>query len=356
MPNTSNRLVVFNDGEGADYTDLNRAMLWQDILANDYKFAMLTRTSWFQNAPWLETAYTKKLHRYPNAGYAYAGTTRQIKNKRGLIAKWIAAPDGTEPKLLCYFLDDDEISLTSAAADPTNPRYDVIAVKLEWENVAETRDFEDAVTRAVTSTSMTTYKRVKMTARIVQGTAAASPTVPAIAADEAYYCVYRIPATFNSTISLDPAGTNEFRDFTFPIGELKRLYVPGQQMQFNPADWTVGVTAGSNMMCITSSATGKVARAGIPIDFGRDFQVCDVLQNNGSSLSFDYGIAYSEFERIYSNIAASSKNFADFSSIDAHTCKFWHRDGIITSSPAQGIVKITTTGAQVVKSVEIIYK
>lgn len=352
MSNTSNRIVIIGDGEGADHTDMNRLSIWQDILANDYKFAMLTRTDPDVATPWQESTFTKKLHRFHNAGCAYAGpSNRQIKSKRGLIAKWIAAPDGSEPKLLCYFLDEDEIDLTSPTADATNPRYDVVAVKLEWEDVSETRDYEDAGTHAITSTSQVTHKRVKMTARIVAGTPAASPTRPAIASDEAYYAVYKIPATFNTTLSLDPSGTNEFVDYTFPIGELKTRYLQGSELMHIPADWAVAADG-----TMQSSASNKIAKAGVPLVAG-EAKILKVEIGVNDVTSFQYGIHGSTSETFYASIGALTKNFADFSSIDQHTCKAWFRKNAFTSNPRQPAIKITSNSSStVLGQVEIHYK
>ena len=351
MPNTWNRLVVFNPGEGADDTDFNRLSLWQSILDNDLRFAMLTRTDPDINAPWQESNFTKKLHRFHQQGCVYAGPSNlQLKNKRGLIAQWIAAPDGSEPKLLCYWLDDDEINLTSAAGDPTNPRYDVIAVKLEWEAVTETRDFQDTA-GVLSSYTPTTYKRVKMTARIVQGTPAASPTIPALAAGEAYYAVYKIPATFNALISLDPSGSNEFRDFTFPIGEIKTRFLQGSELMHVPADWTVAADG-----TMTSTATGKIAKGGAMLSSG-EAKILQATIAAGATLGFDYGIHGSTAETVYGTIAGvNTKNFADFSAIDQHTCKPWFRKGAFTSNPRVPMIKVTTTAAQQLGLLELHYK
>lgn len=354
MPNTSNRLVIYNDGEGLDHTDLNRHSIWQAIRHSDYEFAMLTRTDPTVATPWQESTYLKKLHRFHNAGCAYAGpSNRQIRCKRGLIAKWIAAPDGTEPKLLCYFLDEDEISLQSAVGDATNPRYDVIAIKLEWENVTETRDFEDAGTHAITSTTPTTYKRVKMTARLVAGTPAASPAIPAIAADEAYYCVYRVPATFDAALVLDPdpAGTNRFRDFTFPIGEIKTAFFQGVDLGFVAADWTI-----ANDGTITSTGATKRATAGINMS-AAEAKVLRFELAAGGTYGVTTGIRGSTSETVYSIVGANSKDFADFSAIDDDTCRLWFRKGAFTTNLRQPFVRVVpASGSSLVGCLEVHYK
>lgn len=355
MPNTWNRLVVFNPGEGADDTDFNRLSLWQSILDNDLRFAMLTRTDPDINAPWQESNFTKKLHRFHQQGCVYAGASNlQLKNKRGLIAQWIAAPDGSEPKLLCYWLDDDEINLTSAAGDPTNPRYDVIAVKLEWEAVTETRDFQDTA-GVLSSYTPTTYKRVKMTARIVQGTPAASPTIPALAAGEAYYAVYKVPATFNALMVLDPSGSNEFRDFTFPIGPIRRQYQAAQQMVFNPADWTVAADG-----TVTSSAAAKTLRGFVAQDAASEFKVLRATLLSPTTLGFIYGTRdHASVDSDYGSITGTNtKNFADFSSIDLHTCNWWYRKNAFTvSQPKAGNMRTASTaGSQNIGGCEVFYK
>jgi hypothetical protein len=351
MSNVANRLVIYNDGEGADHADFNRHSIWQAILESDYKLAMMTRTDPDVNAPWQEANFTQKLHHYHQQGCVYSnGTSMNLRNKRGLIAQWTAAPDGTEPKLLCYFLDDDEINLTSAAADPTNPRYDVIAVKLVWQNVTETRDFEDASTRAITSNTPTTYKQVVMTARIITGTPAASPTIPALAAGEAYYAVYRIPAAFTGTISLGPTTVNEFRDFSFPIGEIKSEFVMGSAMLHVPADWTVAATG-----TMTATAGGKIAKAGVGLS-SHEAKILNVqLSASSATLGFTYGVQGSGGDLDYGTIASTNvKNFADFSAIDVHTCKPWIRNN--GGGAQQPRIKVTTASTDTLNSIEIHYK
>lgn len=359
MPNTINRFTTWGDGEGVDYGDMNRLALWQMCFENDYKFAMLTRTDPTVAAPWLEADYTKKLHRHHNAGYLYAGASnRQVKNKRGLIAQWTAVPDSTEPKLLCYWLDDDEINLTCATADATNPRYDVVAVKLELEGVSETRDFEDSA-GVLSSTTQQTYKRVKCTARIITGTPAVSPTRPALAAGEAYFATIKIPATFNAPLSLDPGGTNEFRDYSYPIGEIKRAYISGQQMEFNPADWTVGLGVGTTMMAITSAAISKVARAPLRHHAADEWKILKAEFNHGGSLNVSCGIAYSVSESLYAGgitYPAMTKDWCDLSAIDTYTHSFWWRMGAWSNNPAHAVMKYTTGGAEQVSYAVFYYK
>lgn len=94
----------------------------------------------------------------------------------GTLLQAIADPDGTEPKLIAYTFTTEEVTI--ANGDATNPRIDLVQMKLEYLNETESRDFQDATTRALTSQVLAVRRRIKCTLSVKQGTPAASPAYP----------------------------------------------------------------------------------------------------------------------------------------------------------------------------------
>lgn len=75
--------------------------------------------------------------------------------------------------------------ITVDAADGTNPRWDILSIKVEHEvGDSETRHFKDASTGALSSQSMDKRRRTKQTITYTPGTPNASPSEPAVPSGE----------------------------------------------------------------------------------------------------------------------------------------------------------------------------
>lgn len=124
----------------------------------------------------------------------------------GTIFQKIAAADGEEATFIPYTLVDNEFDLTIGAGDAANPRIDIIQVKLEWVELAadqEARDFEDGVTRVLTTQNTVKKRRVQATISLKAGTAGATPTYPAPDAGYAVLGAVRVPALWATGITHD---------------------------------------------------------------------------------------------------------------------------------------------------------
>lgn len=173
--------TLISDGMALDPTDLSRlsarplAQLFDQVVAS-----ALPREA-FQAT--LDSAFDPTTVPYAFALHATGARPRQgtannkVQIAPGTLLQAIAAADGTEPKLVPYtFIGTEEVTI--ANGDATNPRVDIVQMALSYVNETESRDFQDATTRAPSSQTLAVRRRVQCTLSVKQGTPAASPTYP----------------------------------------------------------------------------------------------------------------------------------------------------------------------------------
>ncbi len=179
--------VFFQDGEQLTFDDLNngqrflRAQLTDQILQQligDVSNAA-TRPEFGgdggANASGL-WAYSMS----PGRAFLRQGSANnKIQLAPGTLFQKSANNDGADSTLVPFsFVGTEEWTL--ASGDATNPRVDVLQMKLEYiTDTLASVDFQDAVTRANTTTPNTaTRRRIQCTLSVKTGTPAASPTIP----------------------------------------------------------------------------------------------------------------------------------------------------------------------------------
>lgn len=89
------------------------------------------------------------------------------------------------------------ISQTINAADPTNPRWDIISAKVVWDNDTGSSTsvaFKDQSTGAITAQSKDKRRRAQLTYTYTAGTPAATPAVPAPPSGEEIVLAVLVPA------------------------------------------------------------------------------------------------------------------------------------------------------------------
>lgn len=153
---------------------------------------------------------------WPGAAYVYAtGVARQLTFSPGPIALVCDEPWSAAPEEYAFYRIPFNLTLTTAAGDATNPRIDLVEVKLDYiDGDPQTRHFEDAVTRAPSSQAGTNKERqVRFTYQIKQGTPAANPVYPTPTAGFVAMAAVWVPATHNAVH--DP---NNIRDLRAPFG------------------------------------------------------------------------------------------------------------------------------------------
>lgn len=251
--------VLFNDGEGLDFGDLNNAQRFERAYLMDLLLGGLLRGA----EPGV-TPETDKLYAIGMGGAAkFTANAREVSNEAGLIIQCTGvAFDGSDPKVLAYYVDAAELLQVVDTEPGGNPRIDIISVKLEQESaVSTTRDFEDAVTRAKTSTSFSKQRRVKITKTYTKGTPAASPSEPAVPAGHVKWCSVRIASGGASAVlNLNGATTDwTIHDQRFPAPYAGSSLVLGKGMTYDATHWTLNADG-----TITANAAGRIAYAFYP--------------------------------------------------------------------------------------------
>jgi hypothetical protein len=263
MPTDIFKGVLFSDGEGADFNDFNNLRAYGHARLTDQILraaAANARGGSSSQDPNLRTTVSAAPFLYSlagGAGYCVpGGSALQTTVRAGTILQQVGSPSGDEPSFIPYTLIDGDFTLTHSAGDATNPRIDVIEIKLEYVNGnSETRIFEDAVTHVQTSQSFNKKRRVQITAQIKQGTPAATPAYPTLTSGFAAIAAVRVPATHSAVFT----AKDHMRDLRIPLG-VKQLWVhPQNWILTSPYTLQVGPTEGmAQAEHVLNSAEGTV--------------------------------------------------------------------------------------------------
>lgn len=182
--------VLFNDGEGVEQVDFNdlQYVRWAENFA-----ALQAMLGSVENIDLngFQAMGTDKVF-CPRAGAGYIENNfsgLQLDFIRG--AMLLKNPDSTsefpideaENPMTLVMLDTDLAFITLDTADGSNPRIDLIEVKITDAEVSDSsasRDKEDAVTRALTTITPDKRRRAEVTFRVKNGTPAADPSPPTV--------------------------------------------------------------------------------------------------------------------------------------------------------------------------------
>lgn len=215
---------------------------------------------------------------YPRKGTA----NTKIQIAPGTLLQKVAARDGNEATLLSYTFSGTE-EVTIANGDATNPRVDLVQMKLEWESGnLVSRDFEDAITGALTSTNTNKHRRVKCTLLVKQGTPAATPAYPEPDAGYVVIAGIFVPQTWTGVaapITVDTASTQPLviHDQRMPVGTPRpyHCFAPrdwiGQQdgSHWSPSAFGTGMTAAVNTAGEAWAPLRTGSGGGVSLDTGR---------------------------------------------------------------------------------------
>lgn len=281
--------VLFNDGEGLFHGDLNNLQnqiyrqLFDNLLfgmipnvASDNPTTPTSESTYWASgqdlAQTLSNSYGKDLVFTTSPGGGYFApdtvTARKINSVPGTIICPIDNPSSPAsdfimvPFQMGYTVG--AINFTLAIGDATNPRIDLIEVKLEWESGNPTSvDFQDATTHVVTTTTVNKDRRIKATFQVKQGTPAAIPSYPTPSAGFRAMSAFFIPALFNSTIGT----ASQTRDLRWPLGRIGVYDVFAQQMlqtsggtQWVLNNYGMNAPAGANPIWLPCPITDPKAR------------------------------------------------------------------------------------------------
>jgi hypothetical protein len=241
--------VLFADGEALDTGDLNDAQLLiqakiQSLLVWSVADAIDDPTSLLVNRD-LESGQDVNagglalddvvFSPFTSAGFVYpSGTARKLVWVGGTIVQVIGDPTDADGESIAVFrlVSDGVTGLTTAIGDATNPRIDLVEIKLEYVGSdSQSRNFEDAVSRAKSSSAANRKKSVQCTIQIKQGTPATPPTYPAPSAGFVPLAAIRVPATHNAVH--DPLN---LRDMRVPLGHVTCYDVPASEFWYPGAN------------------------------------------------------------------------------------------------------------------------
>jgi hypothetical protein len=230
------------DGEAVDPTDFNNLSAWSRAYINDLLLSTLMRRQFSAAGP-QQFGGAAMLYSLAGSGAPRNGTTlaRSIGCNSGplfYVPNGTITVDGRTPQAKMYYLSTNEINAQFAAADPTNPRFDAIYVRIsEVDGPTTSRNFEDA-TGAKSTQALIVDRRTKLEWTVVQGTPAAKPGIPgAPDASWAPWGVWFIPAAFASLFN-----NLMIFDYRTPMNAFTRHIVPASQM--SGTSWTISGVSG----------------------------------------------------------------------------------------------------------------
>lgn len=302
--------VLYNDGEGITHTDANNAQrfliaaIQEQILATMIPNIGLTVSAgshdpeFYSQAnaaslgpDWVTIATSRAFCLQPGSAFLRKGSAaNKVQIAQGTLMQLISSTlTGDDAKLLSYtFAGTEEVTIAAGPGGGLR-RIDLIQMKLEYvEGTAVSRDFEDATTRIVTSTSMNTTRRVQCTLSIKSSANAATPTIPD---PDSGYCVigtvaveenYATGTDLFFGFDWDGGGTNGFvYDQRWPL-RVKAYRIEPSQWYAKTA-WTItqGVKA------VATNATNELI-VPLPAHMGR---VVAVAVEQGDALNFGTGHA-----------------------------------------------------------------
>lgn len=268
--------VLFTTGEGVDERDFN--ILQQKLMARTADvFGLGGIAAAIGDAGDLDTVInlegpsllglfigyeqTVVFTPQPWNGFWFAGTANQLQFCPGPLLYFLDEPGpiGTDPTSEVGASNDARVlysypqfaPLTTAVGDATNPRFDLVEIKMEFDDgLSQSRDFEDAITRAKTTTSTDKFRFVKITYQIKAGTPAANPVYPTCTAGFLPMCAVYIPATHNAVH--DPSN---IRDMRYPLGIRAYDVQPSQFYYPGATPWTK-IDGATNLEAYAASPDG----------------------------------------------------------------------------------------------------
>lgn len=232
------RRINFNDGEGLTFEDLNKISQLADRNLTRRVLTSL-RAAGISNQPGLML--------WAGSNFSLSGSdSRTVTLTHGYYGQAETPADNDSPDIALAEAASASYQL-DAATSGTAYRRDILEARIESESTAEaeTRDFKDAVTGVVTTTSFNKRRRRLVTIQVKKGTDqvsenAANTNEPAVTAGFTKIYSFLVPPTGN------------------PVSELKvwDWHVPGTWApHFVPAEH-IGIGTGSSITLATDGDFG----------------------------------------------------------------------------------------------------
>lgn len=282
---TKNNQVQFDEGTGLVLEDLHDMQHFTRSHMDDQGLGAFGGTEPTDNYP---VAAMTGYALCPRAGHGYLTATanpREVTNTPGYLWQWTAsgAPDGLTPKLLRYPLAAGDLLTAFAANVSGNPRIDALCVKLsevDGQDI-QSRDFEDAITHVVTTSTGPTKRRVQLDVAVATGTPGATPALPAPPAGYAVYAYACIANGFAGVMTYDLIMDNRMPSRI----HVSRVFAPGL-INFNGA-WVLS----TNRLYAQNTGVTGTDTVDLPCPVGADARIirCSIFGNFGGRLQAGVG-------------------------------------------------------------------
>jgi len=321
MPADIFKEVLWNDGEGLAFEDLNNAQRFMRALIGDGFVSHAARTGDI-DTPGMSTSH---LYTSGNAAAPFADnvTNRRSRNLAGVVTQRISGstPDGSDSQVLSYYLAADEAAFTHPAAT-VNPRWDVVSVGLAYANAdSQSRDFKDAVTGVITAPSFSKQRRVIATVTRTAGAENASPVEPAAPAGHVKLAAFKV----TPGMTLFDFKSGEVRDYRMPLGPVSAYEVVGKNWAYSSAAAHTFAADGS----LTIPASGS-AQGFCPVQ-GASKRIVEIgfmksgAGNNAAALTLArrFSLGTLQFVRDLTSLSGNNDNWETFDILANHGEPLW---------------------------------
>ncbi len=330
--------VNYNDGEGLVHGDFNDAQrfaaakvfdgLLEKMLGSLLDASAETKDPQFgsQNGANAPTQYAYCI----NGGQAnliQGSTNAKIGIAAGTLLQKVANASGNDATLLSYTFDGtDEVTIADGAV---NNRVDLIQMKLEIITTdSQSRDFENASTRVVTTTTMNKKRRVQCTLSVKQGATGATPTVPEPDAGYVPIATVLVPTAYahaaGFSFGIDAASpTAVVHDQRMPLS-IKAYTVDAPAMG-TETNWTLGATRdkvdctnATNTLyvpCPAGGQTGRLIGVEIGSSTGYSAGTIQLIQATGGRLGGSNAVRNTLIATPVSTALCINVNFKSFESL-----------------------------------------
>lgn len=260
----SSKILLYNDGEGLSFDDLNNAQKghtqrsweWPDY-ATACGFSQAIDGTNFETvfgAP--ETSGMGQVVFCKGQGPGLYADALDLTLGAGFMGVYTgnASPIALEPKMRWIYGDYNSVVFSLTAAGSGLKRYDVLTLAIDEEDGEnEDRDFEDSVTGAKTTESLPKKRSLTGTFNITQGAEDADPTPPLMSATDHVVALILVNDTAIETV----------HDCMMPFGPVhSHITYPGKDSSYNVGDPTVHWSVvGTRLLCIHSGFGTNVALA-----------------------------------------------------------------------------------------------
>lgn len=246
MADISMKEVNFTNGEALETTDLNNISRFLDTFICDGILGPLCTGE--QNSQ--PTPLGMYAVRNGGAVYRHAANNREVRFAEGVIMGTPSPQptiDGNTPKLFVYYMKEGDVATKQRPAAAVNPRWDVLSVAFaEATGDNESRDFEDAVTGALSTQSVAKRRKVTATFTWTIGVEAATPAEPATPAGQYKLCAVRV----TPGMTLFDMANHDLRDYRTPCG------YRGFPQLATDVSGPVGINGGTAVFTAVTSAPG----------------------------------------------------------------------------------------------------